>query len=603
MNYITFGTFGRTSAADALLQTEEEAFYLGKGSIMSSPDAVPTEKHQNIYNKVDAVYQWALKGTPRFTLIAINAKNAESLVVLRKSPLVGMFPDLAHKIDFLLSRIEDIVSGSIPAPEDLEADVTEIRAFLGRGENMSAYLRAASDKRISAWRQSAYGGNPIGQWLWGQCFVVGVGVPKSDCDALSWFSKSAEQGFAWSQHTLGLCSKTGYFGLEDLAEAVKWFRKAVEQTHAESQYRLGQCYEQGEGVSVDCAEAASLYRKAGDQGHADAQYRLGRCYERARGVAANYAEAANWYRKAAEQGHFDAQLRLAECYRWGQGVAENRAEADKWSQILRKRAREHCEMTKVMELYLPELGIDDRQEEADLEQKEADLDADIQKAEESYKAIVVTHCQSVAEHCDGTARSYRNAAERGDPNSQYALGVCYEMGQGVAKSRAKAAKWYRMAAEQDHVDALLRLGDMYLFGEPTQALCERSIECIEKVVSLVKDLPASAERDLRMDQLAHAMRRAYSLKRTAPVEKKRCPACGSKLASYDIRRCPHCTQEIAFCIRCRRLVRTYQVQEAFEEYTGDQWVYRNGNYVSERTTENRIRIVERCVRCDSDVGR
>ncbi|MBR5893847.1 MAG: sel1 repeat family protein, partial [Bacteroidaceae bacterium] len=46
---------------------------------------------------------------------------------------------------------------------------------------------------------------------------------------------------------------------------------------------------------------------------------------------------------------------------------------------------------------------------------------------------------------------YRKAAEQGQVNAQYNLGLCYEI--GVAKDLAEAVKWYRKAAEQGHADA------------------------------------------------------------------------------------------------------------------------------------------------------
>ena len=45
------------------------------------------------------------------------------------------------------------------------------------------------------------------------------------------------------------------------------------------------------------------------------------------------------------------------------------------------------------------------------------------------------------------------AAEQGDADAQYNLGVCYDDGKGVAKNKQEAAKWYRMAAANGNEDA------------------------------------------------------------------------------------------------------------------------------------------------------
>jgi hypothetical protein len=45
------------------------------------------------------------------------------------------------------------------------------------------------------------------------------------------------------------------------------------------------------------------------------------------------------------------------------------------------------------------------------------------------------------------AEGYRKAAEAGDAKAQKHLGFMYANGQGVPKSNAEAANWYRKAAE------------------------------------------------------------------------------------------------------------------------------------------------------------
>ncbi len=47
------------------------------------------------------------------------------------------------------------------------------------------------------------------------------------------------------------------------------------------------------------------------------------------------------------------------------------------------------------------------------------------------------------------AARYRKAAEQGDANAQFNLGVCYNQGQGVDKDPKAAVAWYRKAAEQE----------------------------------------------------------------------------------------------------------------------------------------------------------
>ena len=62
-------------------------------------------------------------------------------------------------------------------------------------------------------------------------------------------------------------------------------------------------------------------------------------------------------------------------------------------------------------------------------------------------------------------RGFRNLAEQGDANAQYALGVMFDTGEGVPQDYAEALKWYRRAAEQGNDDAQNSLGNMFDSGE------------------------------------------------------------------------------------------------------------------------------------------
>ena len=57
------------------------------------------------------------------------------------------------------------------------------------------------------------------------------------------------------------------------------------------------------------------------------------------------------------------------------------------------------------------------------------------------------------------------AAERGDADAQYTLGVMYARGDGVTQDYQAAFHWISLAAEQNHTKALSCIGTAYLKGE------------------------------------------------------------------------------------------------------------------------------------------
>jgi len=60
--------------------------------------------------------------------------------------------------------------------------------------------------------------------------------------------------------------------------------------------------------------------------------------------------------------------------------------------------------------------------------------------------------------------AWRKAAERGIPEAQWLLGLCHDLGVGVDRRAAEAARWYRKAAEQGYAAAQFMLGACYASG-------------------------------------------------------------------------------------------------------------------------------------------
>ena len=73
--------------------------------------------------------------------------------------------------------------------------------------------------------------------------------------------------------------------------------------------------------------------------------------------------------------------------------------------------------------------------------------------------------QSVPRDYREAMARYRRAAERGDADAQYNLGLLYRQGQGVPRDSGAAVAWFRRAVEQGHAGAQYRLGLSYSLGE------------------------------------------------------------------------------------------------------------------------------------------
>jgi len=108
-------------------------------------------------------------------------------------------------------------------------------------------------------------------------------------------------------------------------------------------------------------------------------------------------------------------------------------------------ASEHCEDTS-----------DPRYDPTDCEQKDAgpSIQLKLEKAWAAYK------------RGDNTTalREWRPLAKQGNADAQDKLGWMYEHGKGVPQDYSTALKWYKLAAEQDHLDAISRVATFYQNG-------------------------------------------------------------------------------------------------------------------------------------------
>lgn len=151
-------------------------------------------------------------------------------------------------------------------------------------------------------------------------------------DSVEELVRIAERGDAQAQFDLGFMYATGisHFEVDD-AEAVTWYRRAAEQGFAPAQSALGRAYAHGPVLEQDFTQAATWCRLGAEQGDADGQLCMVSLYAGGCGVEQDYAESARWYRLAADGGSGVAQARLGDMYATGEdGVRQDPVEADKW---------------------------------------------------------------------------------------------------------------------------------------------------------------------------------------------------------------------------------------------------------------------------------
>ncbi len=373
--------------------------------------------------------------------------------------------------------------------------------------------------------QGAEGGNVFAQFTLANLYLDGKGVPQDDVKAVQWARKAAERNHAASALLLGqsyahargvsfdereagkwigLAAMLDYapaqyaYGVyvlnstpSDPAQAARYFSRGAELGEAEAQNELGKLYVQGRGVPQDVASALRLFQLSADGGSVNGLTNLGVVYREGMITARDNTKAAGYLAKAADRGHPLAQFVLAEMYLKGEGVKQDNTHAV----ALYKNAADQAFARAEIELGwlhgTGRAGLPVNAQEAtrlyDLAAQHGDAAIKVEiaqrflsangvpfdkakavailtpPAERGYAAAqnmlgVIYSSESLAEPKKDMAKAaqyYRAAAEQGDPAAQGNLAGLYYMGDGVKQDFAEAYLWAALAAKQGNANGAL----------------------------------------------------------------------------------------------------------------------------------------------------
>lgn len=235
---------------------------------------------------------------------------------------------------------------------------------------------------------------------------------------------------------------------EDRTAAFTWLRRAGDKGHVEAAFLLGWWLEVELSADVHAKQMVHYYTVAAERGHALACNNLGLCYERGDAGAVDLEVAVDWYRRGAELGGKEAIFQLGRCY--GEGIfvpVDGRRARSLFSKSAKLGyARAHFQLGSSYE-DLAEQQRDDRRKSR-------------------FQRVAVAH--------------YLRGAERGEPNAQYNLAICYFKGQGVPADAARAVVWLERAADSDDADAQYRLAKALRSGEGAAQNPGRAVELFHR---------------------------------------------------------------------------------------------------------------------------
>jgi len=156
--------------------------------------------------------------------------------------------------------------------------------------------------------------------------LEGSSATRSGQNAIDYFRRSSDLGFAPAQVALGYLYETGRIISSDPREALELYKKAAKQNDPLAQWLLGRVIYLGAVPPRDLNEATGWLEKSSAHGDPFAEYLLGKiALERN-----DYTRAADRFRQAAQLGLPQAQRQLAILLRDGQGALLDKVQAYVW---------------------------------------------------------------------------------------------------------------------------------------------------------------------------------------------------------------------------------------------------------------------------------
>lgn len=228
---------------------------------------------------------------------------------------------------------------------------------------------------------------------------------------------------------------------------VEHMRLAAEGGLADALYYMAVVYERGIGVLPDVEKAASFYGRAAEGGVNNARAKYGFMLLNGIGLKQNKVEGETWLRRAALAGDPEAAVQVANIYAQGDGdLPPAFTEAAQWFRLAAEIGHKGAARSLAI-LHLTGAGTP----------RDADEAAKwFRKAAEAGDTIAQSDLAELMRGGRTNPRFteaapvhdwFEKAAEAGDAVAAYNFGVCLAEGVNLGKDEARAAQWFRKAAE------------------------------------------------------------------------------------------------------------------------------------------------------------
>ena len=323
--------------------------------------------------------------------------------------------------------------------------------------------------------------------------------------ALSLYEQAAERNHSDAITDLGYCLEKGLVGTADLARAETFYNRGVELGNPRAMNNLAslllaKC--QREGNQNNYKKIFDLFDNAAKIGYSLALANLGICYMKGIYVSQDFIAARQLFRESAEHNDPDGIFYTAYFLLKESSLNSSDENYYQAASLLRKVLlinENHSDALYYMG-YLHEngLGVDQDSKTAFKYYAQAVEASNETDGKALYKLATMLYTGNGITYTDKqkALTLYLKAANLGDSDAAYILGVLHEEGLDVESNLQLASEFYKRSAVQGHADAQVNLALM-MMDQRTNQTHKRSQSTFTPV--LIQTHKTNGQDDTRDD--------------------------------------------------------------------------------------------------------
>ena len=330
-------------------------------------------------------------------------------------------------------------------------------------------------KAYEHFKISANAGNQDGLYYMGYMIendlIKGFNSDNKLEEAIKYYKKAAAKNQTDALTDLAFIYENGIVGEPNYNKALQLYKNAIELNNARAMNNLASMYLKGVVNIMSKSqlekEAFELYEKSADLGYVKGLTNLGICYLKGIGVPKDTVNAKKLFKEASLQKDPDAMFYIAYFKLKGASLNVNDEEyfeaADQLRYVIGADNSNSDAYYYLGYLYENGFGVDQDYKTASFYYSKAVLVSNDKNAKAMYKFANMLYAGKTG-YTD-TVRAYQlytKAADLGDKDAIYVLGVLHDQGVSVEQNVEMAYKFFERGAKMGHADSKVQLAMMAL---------------------------------------------------------------------------------------------------------------------------------------------